>query len=103
VSDWEDRKSMPILVPATAADSAIHSLVNRSLRHHTFLCCVSASRDSYCLVLITANAEATNISDTGVRDDIDLMMEVRQPAYAVANPFCREIEQIFLPALEANR
>jgi hypothetical protein len=103
LSDWENRKSKPVIVPAAAGDSRFHYPINRSIRHHTLLCCITAAGDSYCPLLIAPNAGARKLFDTGVRDHVDLMIEIRQPAYATADLFRRYIEEIFFPALAANR
>jgi hypothetical protein len=49
------------------------------------------------------NCISKKIFDTGVRDHIDLIVEVRQPAYATAELFHRYITEVFLPVLETNR
>jgi hypothetical protein len=103
LSDWENRKTKRVLVPAVAEDSRLHYPINRAIRHHTLLCCVTAAGDSYCPLLIAPNAGATKLFDTGIRDHIDLMIEIRQPAYATADLFRRYIQEIFFPALAANR
>jgi hypothetical protein len=54
-------------------------------------------------MLITPLASARKLFDTGVRDHIDLIVEVRQPAYATVELFCRYITEVFFPALETNR
>jgi hypothetical protein len=102
-SDWEDQKIKPVLVPAAEEASTLHYPVNRNIRHHTLMCCVNAAGDAYCPMLIAPNAEATQIFDTGARDHIDLVLEIRRPAYATGELFARHIEEIFFPAVEANR
>jgi hypothetical protein len=54
-------------------------------------------------MLIAPNAEAIQIFDTGARDQIDLVLEIRRPTYATGELFARHIEDIFFPAVEANR
>jgi hypothetical protein len=76
LSDWEDRKIKPVLVPAAEEDSTLHYPVNRNSWHHTLMCCVNAAGHAYCLMLITPNAEAAQIFDTGARDHIDLALEI---------------------------
>jgi hypothetical protein len=46
LSDWEDRKTKPIFVPAAGEDSTLHEPVNRNIRHHTLMCCVNAAGDA---------------------------------------------------------
>jgi hypothetical protein len=94
---------MLVLVPAQEQESTLHYPVDRSMRHHTLLCRVTASRDSYCPMLIAPTASARKLFDTGVREHIDLIIEVRQPAYATAELVHRYITEVFFPALETNR
>jgi hypothetical protein len=103
LSEWENRRSKPLLVPTQEQESTLNYPVNRSVRHHTLLCCVTASGDSYCPILIAPTASARNLFDTGVGDHIDLIIEVRQPAHATAELFHRYNMEVFFPALETNR
>jgi hypothetical protein len=103
LSAWEDRKIKPILVPAAEEDSTLHYPGNRNIRHHTLMCCVHAAGNAYCSMLIAPNAEATQIFDTGARDHIGLVLEIRRLVYAAGELFARHIEEIFFPAVEANR
>jgi hypothetical protein len=103
LSDWEERKEKMVLVPAAHIDSTLHYPVNRPVRHHTLMCCISAAGDTYCLLLIAPNRGAQKIFETGIGRDIDIMMEIREPAYTTAEIFRRYIETVFFPAIAANR
>jgi hypothetical protein len=103
LSEWENRRSKSVLVPTQEQESTLHYPVDRFVRHHTLLCCLTASGDSYCLMLITATASARKLFDTGVRDHIDLIIEVRQPAYVTAELFHCYITEVFFSTLETNR
>ena len=81
----------------------MHYPIKRFLRHHTLLCCITASGDSHCPMLIAPNAGATNIFHAEVRDHVGLIIEMRQPADATTELFHRYRHDIFLLALEANR
>jgi hypothetical protein len=59
--------------------------------------------DSYCLILIAPTVSARTLFDIGVRDHIDLVIELKQPAYATAQLFHHYITEVFFPALETNR
>jgi hypothetical protein len=102
LSDWEERKKM-VLIPSAHIDSTLHYPVNRSVRHHTLMCCISAAGDAYCPLLIALNRGAQKIFETGIRGDIDIMMEIREPAYETAEVFRIYIETVFFPAIAANR
>jgi hypothetical protein len=103
LSEWENRRSKPVVIPTQEQESTPHYPVGRSVRHHTLLCRVIASGDSYCPILIAPTASARKLFDTGVGDHIDLIIEMRQPAYATAEPFHRYIREVFFPALETSR
>jgi hypothetical protein len=90
-SEWENRKREPVLVPTRKQESTLHYPVDRSVRHHALLCCVTASGDSYCLMLLASTASVRKLFDTGVRDHIDLTIEVKELAYAIAELFYRYI------------
>jgi hypothetical protein len=87
LSEWENRRSKPVLVPAQEQESTLHYPVDRPVRHHTLLCCVTASGDSYCPMLIAPTASARKLCDTGMQDHIDLIIEVKQPIYATVELF----------------
>jgi hypothetical protein len=59
--------------------------------------------DAYCPLLIAPNRGAQKIFDTGIPRDIDILMEIREPAYAAAEIFRRYIETVFFPVIAANR
>jgi hypothetical protein len=103
LSEWENPRSKPILFPTREEESTLHDPVDRSVSQHTLLCYVTASGDSYCPMLITPTASARKLFDTGVRDHIDFIIKVRQPAIARAELFPRYITKDFFPALETNR
>jgi hypothetical protein len=54
-------------------------------------------------MLIAPTASARKLVDTDVRDHVDLIIEVIQPADATAELFHRYITEVFFPALETNR
>jgi hypothetical protein len=66
------------------------------------MCCISAAGDSYCCLLIAPNRGVQEIFETGIRRDIDIMMEIRGAAYPTAEIFPRYIETV-LYAIVANR
>jgi hypothetical protein len=58
LSEWENRGRKPVFVPTQEQEFPLHYPVDRSVRHHTLLCCVTASGDSYCPMLIAPTASA---------------------------------------------
>jgi hypothetical protein len=103
LSEWENGRSKLVLVLTQEHESTLHYPLDRFVEHHTLLCCVTASGDSYCPILIAPTASARKLLDTGVKDRIDLSIEVRQPPYATAQLFHPYVTEVFFPALETNR
>jgi hypothetical protein len=103
LSDREERKEKIVLDPSAHIDSRLHSPVDESIRHHTLIWCISAAEDASCPLLIAPNRGAQTIFETGIRRDIDMMMEIREPADATAEIFRRYVETVFLPAVVSNR
>jgi hypothetical protein len=58
LSEWENRRSKPVLAPTQEQESTLHYPVDQSVRYHTLLCCVTASGDSYCPMLIAPTPSA---------------------------------------------
>jgi hypothetical protein len=46
LSYWEERKEKMVLLPSAHTDSTFHHTVNRSVKHHTLMCCISAAGDA---------------------------------------------------------
>jgi hypothetical protein len=103
LSDWEERKEKMVFVPSAHIDSTLHYPINRSVRHQTHMCCISAAGDAYFPLLIAPNRGAQKIFETGIHRDIDIMMENRKPAYGTAEIFRTYIETVFFPAIAANK
>jgi hypothetical protein len=92
-----------VRIPFGHIDSTLRDQVNRSIRHYAVICCISAAGDGYCPLLIAPNRGAQTIFETGIRRDMDMMIEIREPAYATAKSFGRYVETAFFPAVVANR
>jgi hypothetical protein len=103
LSDAEERKAKPVIIPSHASQTALHYPIDRTIRHHTLLCCVSASGDAYCPLLVAPRPNAARIFEKGVRENIDLKLEIRQTPYVDAQIFNAYIKDVFLPTIAANR
>jgi hypothetical protein len=103
LSDWEERKPKPVLVPATMEDTTFHYPVDRGIRHQTLLCCVSASGDAYCPLLVCSRAEASSVFEMGVREDIDLKIKIQPSPYINKELFLEYLRDAFIPTVESNR
>jgi hypothetical protein len=53
LSDWEEQKMKPVIILSHASSSPLHYPIDRAIRHHTLLYCVSASGDAHSPFLIT--------------------------------------------------
>jgi hypothetical protein len=65
LSDWEERKAKPVMIPTTIEDSHLHYPVDRGIRHQTLLCCISASGDAYCPLLVCSTPVTLGIFEEG--------------------------------------
>jgi hypothetical protein len=102
-SDREARKEKMVFVPLAHIDSTLHSPVNQSIRHDALMCCISTAGDAYCPLLIAPNQGAQTLFETGIHRDIDIMIDIREPAGATAEIFLRYVEPVFFPAIVDNR
>jgi hypothetical protein len=76
--DWEERKTKPVIIPSHASSSTLYYSIDGAIRHHTFLYCVSASEGAYSPLPIAPHPKARRIFENGVRENIDLKLEIRQ-------------------------
>jgi hypothetical protein len=78
LSDWEERKTKPVIIPSHASSSTLHYPTDRAIRHHTLLCCVSAFGDAYSSLFIAPHPKARRIFEKSIRANSDLKLEIRQ-------------------------
>jgi hypothetical protein len=55
-SDWEDRKTKTIVVPATIRGQTIHHEISRTVKHISVIAWVSAAEESLTPYIITSQA-----------------------------------------------
>jgi hypothetical protein len=103
LSDWEERKRKRVLVRADRADYELHYPVDRAIRHQTLLCCISASGDAYCPLVLSANRGILAIFNRGVRENIDLQIRIVDSPYMTSDIFINYIRTVLIPAVENNR
>jgi hypothetical protein len=103
LSDGEERKPKRVLILATTEDSRLHDPVDRGIRHQTLLCCISASGDACCPLLVCSTPAAWNIFERGVRQGIDLRMQIQPSPSVTKDVFLDHIQTVFLPAVENAR
>jgi hypothetical protein len=66
------------------------------------LCCIAASADAYSPLLITPHPKARRIFEKGIRENVDLKLEIWQVPYVDAELFNQYIKEIFIPTVTAN-
>jgi hypothetical protein len=103
LSDWEERKRQPVLTPAEIDGDVIHYPIDRRIRHQTLVCCISGAGDVYCPLLISSDANARSVFEKGVRDGIDLRVEIAGSAYIMTDFFLQYLRDMPIPAVESNR
>jgi hypothetical protein len=103
LADWEKQNTKPVIIPSHASTSTLHYPIDRAIRHHTLLCCVSASGDAYSPLLIAPHPKAQRIFEKGIRENIDLKLEIWQVPYVDAELFNQYIKETFITTVGANR
>jgi hypothetical protein len=77
--------------------------MDRGIRHHTVLCCISASGDAFTSLLIASHENATVIFEKGIHEYIDANLEIRLVAYVDLVLVNKDIREVSLPAVVVNR
>jgi hypothetical protein len=103
VSDWEERKPKPVLIPTDLGDFHLHYPAGRAIRHQTLLCCVSASADAYCPLLVFSNQAAFSVFQIVVRESINLSIKIEASPYVTKEILLDYIRKVVIPAVESNR
>jgi hypothetical protein len=81
----------------------LHYPVDREIRHQTLIGCVTAAGDAYCPLLLSADQSVRQIFETGVRDGIDLKVEIPSSPYVTQAIFNKHIDEVLIPAVISNR
>jgi hypothetical protein len=103
LSDWEERKQKEVIVIKDVEADDLHYGVDRSIRHQTLVCLISASGDAYCPLIIANDRRVLGIFETGVRAEIDLKIAIQPSPYINTDLFEQYISDVFIPSLETNR
>ena len=96
-SDWEDRKPKNVIVPRLVSPDDVYHAVSRRYRHITLLACVSAAGDALTPMIIVGSNVPDSIWRHGLREDEDVMIRTRQPAYIDESLFYEYITSVFIP------
>jgi hypothetical protein len=101
--DWEERKKKTPLIPQMAKNRTLHYPVDRGIRHQTQVACVTAAGDAYCPLLVSGDPHVMQVFQTGVRDGIDLKVEIASSPHVTQAIFERCVDEVLIPAVLANR
>jgi hypothetical protein len=85
--DWEDSTPKPIFIPTHLGDSMIHYPVHHPVRRQILLCCISASGNAYCLLLVSAEESVSQILDMGIGYGIGLRIRIAPFLYVMKERF----------------
>jgi hypothetical protein len=91
------------MVTPEAEDQPLNYPVDRGIRHHTLLYCISASGDAYCPFSLSPSRAVLGIYEKGVRENIDLMIKIVDSPYVTREIFIEYVCSIVIPAVESNR
>jgi hypothetical protein len=100
ISDWEDRKTRKVVVPATMEGHTIHHGVSRNVKHISVIACVSAFGESlppYILTSQNSSPVQEQLRKPGVRLGRDLILKSHSRPYVNAEIFLDYISSVFLP------
>lgn len=104
ISDWEDRRSKKIVAPATLQGRDLHVAVSRKIKHETLLCTVSAAGDAYNPLLISSDEKIGQLFEKlPIRENVDLSVLFKRPAYVNADIFQWYIFNKFMPVIQSER
>jgi hypothetical protein len=102
-ADWEDRKIRKVIAPAAVRKEDVYHSESRRPRHMTLLACVSAAGDAITPMLITTTSIHASLWSRGLRQNEDVMVRRRTPAYSDEELFFEYITGIFIPYVDAVR
>jgi hypothetical protein len=102
ISDWEDRKTKTVIVPASMHGQMIHHEISRSVKHISVIACISAAGESLTPYIVTSQAPMLvqeRLKKEGVRFGTDFVLRSNPSPYINAKIFLDYIRTVFLPNL----
>jgi hypothetical protein len=106
ISDWEDRKTKTVIVPATMRGHTIHHEISRTVKHISVIACVSAAGESLTPYIITSQAPTSvqeRLKKEGVRFGTDFVFRSNPKPYINTESFLDSIRTVFLHNLAELR
>jgi hypothetical protein len=101
--DWDKRKKKDLAVWTDLEPADLHDGVDRTIRHETLACTISASGDASCPLVIASNRRVLGILEKGIRPDIDLKIAIQTSLYITTELFGQYVHEVFIPSVKSNR
>jgi hypothetical protein len=79
ISDWEERKTMRVIVPAAMLGQTIHHGVSRNVKHISVIACLSTAGESilhYIMTLPNSPTVQEHLNKQGVRFGSDFALKL---------------------------
>jgi hypothetical protein len=102
-SDWEDRKPRKVIAPRSVSPHDVFHPVSRKYRHLTLLACVSAAGTSLTPMVLTSCPIRDSLWTTGLRQNQDVLIRFRNPAYMTEDLFYEYLIYVFIPYVRTIR
>jgi hypothetical protein len=99
VSEWEDRKTKCVAVPASLRGQTIHHGVNQNLKHVTIVACMAAMGKHLIPCILISQASKSlhmDLQKYGIKIGRHLIMRESQKAYVKGTIFTEYIKSEFL-------
>jgi hypothetical protein len=106
ISDWEDRKTRTVILPATMRGQTIHHEISRTVKHISVIACVCAAVESLTSYIITSQDPMLvqeRLKKEGVRFGMDFVLRSNPKPYINAEIFLDYIRTVLLPNLAELR
>ena len=103
ISPWEDKKVRKVIVGKKSGNEVIFHKVNRNIKHITMVNCISAAGDTLTPLIISQASDFTEIWAKGYRQDEDVMLRTRNPAYIDTELFNEYLDIVFIPYINSLR
>jgi hypothetical protein len=106
ISDWEDRKTKKVVLPAAMLSQTIHHGVSRKVKHISVIVCVSAAGASLLPDIVTSQNSPVvqeHLEEQRVCFGRDMILKFNQKPYINAGIFLDYIRTIFLPCIDMLR
>jgi hypothetical protein len=101
--DWEDPKAKKVIAPPVVRKEDVYYCVSSRPGHMILLARVSVAGDAVTPMLITRTPVRASLRTGGLRQNEDVVVRRRTPAYIDEELFFEYITSIFIPYVDAVR